>query len=491
MRGQVDGFEGLADHQEGKQFTGRELDDSREVAVPALEHRLRVLVDDMRIEECDHRNHCGRYRDRGSNVTAPADWTLLTAARLLDGSGTGRLDDAAVLIEGGTIRAIGRRSEVRPPDGVRAISHEYGDATILPGLVDGHTHLVGIGDGTRGDDLAAQGEDLLLIRATVNARAMLHSGVTTIRENGSMGRIAFSVREAIRRGIAEGPRMVVAGRAVTITGGHLHWFGGEADGPDDLRRTVRQLVKDGADFVKIMASGGSTRSSHPNLPAFTPDELRAIVDEAHRHERLTAAHAVPNAAIEDCLEAGLDMIIHCSMSSATGTYVYRPDLADRMAETGVWVNPTMHDIRAWLWYYRDEEAAGRPLDPPDVATRDELRRLYDDKVDAVRRLHAAGVRLIAGSDSAWGRSRAGGGWLEIDALTDAGLSTAQAIAAGTTASAEAIGVGDDAGCLAPGRPADLLVVGGDPLAGLRVLGDPLDVFQGGRRIIRSREGASA
>ena len=108
--------------------------------------------------------------------------------------------------------------------------------------------------------------------------------------------------------------MVVAGRAVTITGGHLHWFGGEADGLDGLRHAVRQLVKEGADFIKIMASGGSTRSSHPYLPAFTPGELQAIVDEARRHERLTAAHAVPSAAIEDCLDAGLDMIIHCSMT---------------------------------------------------------------------------------------------------------------------------------------------------------------------------------
>jgi imidazolonepropionase-like amidohydrolase len=422
-------------------------------------------------------------------VTAGAEWTLLTADRLLDGSGAPRLEDAAVLIEGATIRAIGHRSEVRPADGAVAASYDYGDATILPGLVDGHTHLVGIGDGTRGDDLAAQGEDLLLIRATVNARAMLYSGVTTIRENGAMGGIAFSVREAIRRGIAQGPSMVVSGRAVTITGGHLHWFGGEADGVDGLRRTVRQLVKDGADFIKIMASGGSTRSSHPNLPAFTPDELLAIVDEAHRHERLTAAHAVPNAAIEDCLDAGLDMIIHCSMTDATGAYVYRPDLADRMAAAGIWVNPTMHDIRAWLWHFRDEESRGRVLDPTDAARRDELRRLYDDKVETVRRLHAAGVRLMAGSDSAWGRSPAGGGWLEIDALTDAGLSPAEAIAAGTTSSAAAIGVGDVAGCLEPGRGADVVVVAGDPLADLAVLGDPLDVFQAGRRIARSREGA--
>jgi imidazolonepropionase-like amidohydrolase len=423
-------------------------------------------------------------------MTADGAWSLITADRLLDGSGADPLDDAAVLIEGTTIRAIGRRAEIKPPDGVAATTHDYGDATILPGLVDGHTHLVGIGDGTRGDDLPLVGGDLLLIRAAVNARAMLHSGVTTIRENGSFERVAFSVREAIRRGIAEGPRMIVAGRAVTITGGHLYYFGGEADGPEGVRIAVRQLVKEGADFIKIMASGGSTRSSHPYLPAFPPDELRAIVDEARRHQRLTAAHAVPSAAIEDCLDAGLDMIIHCSMTDPTGTYVYRPDLADRMAETAVWVNPTMHDIRAWLWYYRDEEAAGRRLDATEVASRDELSRLYDDKLDAVRRLHAAGVPLIAGSDSAWGRSRAGGGWLEIDALTDAGLSPAEAIVAGTTDSAAAIGVGDVAGRLAPDRSADILVVAGDPLTNLGVLGDPLDVFQAGRRVVRGREAAS-
>ena len=149
-------------------------------------------------EELDQRmRHSGRYDDRGWNVTARAAWSLLTADRLLDGSGADGLQDAAVLIEGGTIRAIGRRSEVRPPDGSEATTHAYGDATILPGLVDGHTHLIGIGDGTRGDDVAVQDDDLLLIRAALNARAMLHSGVTTIRENGSKGRIAFSVREAI------------------------------------------------------------------------------------------------------------------------------------------------------------------------------------------------------------------------------------------------------------------------------------------------------
>ena len=418
-------------------------------------------------------------------MSVSTGFTILTAARILDGSGAPPLEDAAVLVEGSAISAIGRRNKIRAPDGATATTHDYGDATILPGLVDGHTHLVGIGDGTRGDDAAAQGDDLLLLRAGAHARVILHSGVTTIRENGSMRGVAFSVREAIRRGIIEGPRMVVAGRAVTITGGHLHYFGGEADGVVGVRQAVRQLLKEGADFIKIMSSGGSTRTSHPYRPAFTPEELGAMVDEAHRADRLTAAHSVPNAAIEACLDAGVDMIIHATMSDSDGTYHYRPDLADRIASAGAWVNPTMHDLRGWIRHFEDERVAGRPISPADAALDAELRQTYDEKVDCVRRLHQAGVRLMAGSDSAWGRFPAGHGWLEMDALTDAGLSRSEAIVAGTSASAESIGVGEIAGRLAVGRSADVLVVPGDPLGDLGVLGRPLAVYQAGRRLNRT------
>jgi imidazolonepropionase-like amidohydrolase len=278
--------------------------------------------------------------------------------------------------------------------------------------------------------------------------------------------------------------MVICGRPVTITGGHLHYFGGAADGVDGVREAVRGLCAEGADFIKVMSSGGSTRTSHPYLPAFTPLELDALIDEAHRHGRLTAAHAVPNAAIEAVLDAGIDMVIHCTMADPDGTYRYRPDLADRMAASGVWVNPTMHDLRAWLWRYRDDRAAGRPATAEEVATHDELSQLYDEKLDCIRRLHEAGVRQIAGSDSAWGYYRAGGGWLEIHALTDAGLSTTEALVAGLAGSAEAIGVADVAGQLAPGRPADILVVPGDPVADLNALGRPLDVYQAGRLVRR-------
>jgi imidazolonepropionase-like amidohydrolase len=409
-------------------------------------------------------------------------FVILTAAHLVDGLGGPPLEHAAMLLEGAAIRAIGRQGDVRAPEGAPAETVDFGDATLLPGLVDGHTHLVAPGDATRGDVIGAETEAFLLVRATANAAAALRSGVTTLRENGAKGRVAFELREAIRRGVTPGPRMVVCGRPVTITGGHLHFFGGEANGVEGVRQTVRQLVKEGADFVKIVSSGGSTRSSHMYRPAFTPPELAAIVDEAHRFGRLTGAHSVPHEAISDCLDAGVDMIIHCSMTDVTGRYAYRADLAERIVAQGAWVNPTMHDIRAWLFHYRDLAARGEPLSAEDVAQRDELTRLYDDKLDTVRRLHELGARLMAGSDSPWGRFRPGRGWLEIDAFTEAGLSPSEAVVTGTSGSAEAIGVGDLAGRLAEGRQADVLVVPGDVLGDLSALGRPIAVYQAGQPV---------
>ena len=155
-------------------------------------------------------------------TTVPAAlFTLLRAARVIDGRGGAPLEHGAVLLEGTRIRAVGRQSEVRALDGAPVAELDYPGGTILPGLIDAHTHLNGFGDGRRGDDLATMPDEVLLLQAAANARRHLESGVTTLRDCGSKGRTSFMLREAVRMGVTSAPRLVLCGRPVTITGGHL------------------------------------------------------------------------------------------------------------------------------------------------------------------------------------------------------------------------------------------------------------------------------
>ncbi len=415
---------------------------------------------------------------------SPGSFTLITAARLLDGTGSAPAEQAAVLVENGRVVKQGCAAEVRAPEGATVDRRDYGDATILPGLVDAHTHLVAPGDGTLGDDIAKEDDDFLLLQAAKNARTLLHSGVTTLRENGAKGKVAFSLREGVRRQLAPGPRMVICGRPIAITGGHMGYFGSEANGEVAVRAEVRKLLKEGADYIKIVASGGSTRTSDPNRASYTVAELAAMTDEARRHGKLTAAHCTSAQSIQNCLDAGVDMIIHCIFTEPDGTYHFRPDLVERLVAAKAWVNPTLYVMKAGIERQREaREREGRLT--PELETQFEAaRRALDVRVDAVRQMSEAGVLMTAGSDSPWGWYAPGEFVHEIHMLAQAGLSYSEAIVAGTAGAADSIGVGALAGRLLPGRSADVLVVRGDPTRDITALWNILDVYQSGRRVAR-------
>jgi imidazolonepropionase-like amidohydrolase len=418
-------------------------------------------------------------------LTTPSQrFRLLTAARLLDGTDRPPVQPAALLLDGDRVAWLGPAAEVKPTDGAAAERVDYGDATILPGLVDAHTHLVAPGDGTLGDDVAMEDDDILLLQAAKNARTLLHSGVTTLRENGAKGRVAFSLREGIRRKLAPGPRMVICGRPVTITGGHMWYFGAEADGEAAVRAQVRRLVKEGADYIKIVATGGSTRTSDPNRASYSVPELAAITDEARRHGKLTAAHCTSAQGVQNCLDADVDMIIHCIFNEPDGSYRYRPDLVERLVAARAWVNPTLYVQRAGIERRREASERAGTLTPELTVQLDRARVALDVRIDAVRRMTEAGVRMTAGSDSPWGWYAPGEFVHEIQMLAEAGLAYKDAIVASTTGSAESIGVGAVAGRLAPGRSADVLVVRGDPTRDLGALWRVLDVYQAGHRVQR-------
>jgi imidazolonepropionase-like amidohydrolase len=413
-----------------------------------------------------------------------ARFTLITAARLLDGTGSAPAEQAALLVENGRVVKLGRAADVRAPEGASVDRKDYGDATILPGLVDAHTHLVAPGDGTLGDDIAKEDDDFLLLQAAKNARTLLHSGVTTLRENGAKGKVAFSLREGVRRQLAPGPRMVICGRPIAITGGHMGYFGSEANGEVAVRAEVRKLLKEGADYIKIVASGGSTRTSDPNRASYTVPELAAMTDEARRHGKLTAAHCTSAQSIQNCLDAGVDMIIHCIFTEPDGTYRFRPDLVERLVAAKAWVNPTLYVMKAGIERQREAREREGSLTPELETQFEASRRALDVRVDAVRQMSEAGVLMTAGSDSPWGWYAPGEFVHEIHMLAQAGLSYAEAIVAGTAGAADSIGVGAVAGRLMAGRSADVLIVRGDPTREITALWNILDVYQSGHRVAR-------
>jgi imidazolonepropionase-like amidohydrolase len=278
--------------------------------------------------------------------------------------------------------------------------------------------------------------------------------------------------------------MVICGRPITMTGGHMGYFGSEADGEAAVRAEVRKLLKEGADYIKIVASGGSTRTSDPNRASYTVPELAAMTDEAQRHGKLTAAHCTSGQAVQNCLDAGVDMIIHCIFAEPDGAYRFRPDLVERLVAAKAWVNPTLYVMKAGIERLAAARERQGQLTPALVAQLDDSRRALDVRIDAVRRMSEAGVRMTAGSDSPWGWYAPGEFVHEIHMLAQAGLSYPAAIVAGTAGAAASIGVGDVAGTLAPGRLADVLVVRGDPTRDITALWDVLDVYQAGRRITR-------
>jgi imidazolonepropionase-like amidohydrolase len=419
-----------------------------------------------------------------SQSPSSTDYTIIKAARIFDGTGSPATSGQAVLLHEGKIAAIGPVGELSAPDGSNVIVKDYGNSTILPGLVDGHTHMMAPGDGTHGDITGAEQDDVLLMRALQNARTFLHAGVTTARENGAKNKVGFSLKEGIQRGLSEGPEMVISGRPITITGGHFWYCGSEADGVDGVRTEVRKLVKEGADFIKIMATGGSTWSSDPLRPSYTLEEMTVIVDEAHKFGRLTAAHCASMQGIKNALDAGADMIIHCVFEDETGMYTFNEPLAEQLAAAKAWVNPTLHVVQAGIDHTERIGYDRGWLTKEEQASIDSSLENLETRNESVNRLIKMGVRMIAGSDSPWGAYPPGEFVKEMIALTKAGLTNTEALVTGLSHAAESIAVGDQAGTLAVGRPGDVLVVGGDPTADLNALWDIKDVYKTGLRIER-------
>lgn len=406
----------------------------------------------------------------------PGDRLALRVAVVFDGTGAPPQRNATVFVERGRVRAVEPTAEVGTlVDGWRAL--DFPRHTLLPGLIDCHTHLMLVGDGRPIEAIIGETDDLLLLRSASNATRTLAAGITTVRDLGTRNQVAFSLRAAVEQGLLPAPRLLLSGRPITMTGGHCHFFGGECDGPNGVRVAARQRLKEGADVLKIMATGGLTRGTGHHAPGLTTEEMVAAVEEAHRAGKRTTAHASSIAGMRNALAAGIDCIEHAVFLDATGALTYDERLADDIARAGVYVSPTLQEAYRGL---APLESAPEVLAPEQRAELEALRARKLGNLENAARLRAAGVRLIVGSDAGSRVTPHGDLAFGVELMTRIGMSVAEAIAAATGVAAEAAGIGGLVGTVAPGKVADLLVVDGDASVDVRALARVRAVFQAGR-----------
>ncbi|HEX8553523.1 MAG TPA: amidohydrolase family protein [Sphingomonas sp.] len=389
--------------------------------------------------------------------TAPT--TYIHAGQLLDRPGEAPRGNSTVVVRDGKVVEV-RDGFAAPEAGAKVI--DLRDRFVLPGLIDAHVHLWGIGGDPMRERLNALTTDDAddMMQAVVNARTTLRAGFTTVRDLGGNPRGIRALRDAVARGDVEGPTIVNAGRMVSVTGGHGDGRNGLAeewsdavhahqintcDGPDDCRRAVRMQVGLGAQVIKFAATGGVLSNVAGGLGrAMTPEEMRAIVETAHGLGRKVAAHSHAADGTRAALEAGVDSIEH-------GTFI--DDEAVRLFKTkGAWLVPTMIAPVAAL-----AQARGGQLPP---ATIPKAEAAAASAMESHRKAFAAGVKVAFGTDS--GVSKHGENAREFALMVRAGMTPAQAIRAATVGAAELLGQAD-AGTIRPGMRADLIAVTGSPI----------------------------
>jgi imidazolonepropionase-like amidohydrolase len=399
----------------------------------------------------------------------------IRAARLFDGVADQLRARPLVLVDDGCITDVDTTG-ADPPEHAELV--DLGEATLLPGLVDSHTHLVFDASTDPVGHLAGMSDDALLDGCRAAARAALAAGVTTVRDLGDRGFVTLRLRQELAAHPEQGPQLLVAGPPVTPPGGHCWFLGGEAAGVDGVRSAVRGLAARGVDVVKVMVTGGNlTPGSVPWRSQYGQAELGAAVAEAHQAGLPITGHAHGAQGIADAVAAGFDGIEHGLFLTADGME-QDPAVVDQLAARGVVVSVTA----------AQSQPLGQP--PPGLEPGSELARRFEQVarqfkviVAGVLRLRAAGVPVTISSDAGiaphkphdvlpWGPQ----------VLTSIGFGGAEALRAVTSVAADACQVGERKGRVAPGCDADLLAVAGDPLADPSVLQDVVAVFRAGGRV---------
>jgi imidazolonepropionase-like amidohydrolase len=398
--------------------------------------------------------------------------TVIQCGALIDGRSNDVRRNVQITLRGNKIESLGaigahpsNTGQGGAPEGKGGATEvvDLKDATCLPGLIDTHTHIV-----LQGDIIVDYDEQLLkqsaayrAIRAVAASEMCLEHGFTSIRdlETEGAGYIDVDVKKAINNGLIPGPRMQVVTRALDVTGAYaLLGYNWEydfphgvqvCDGPDGCRKAVREQISHGADWIKVYADQRTFPGPNNTIdsrPTFTVEELKAIVDEAHRERRRVAAHANGLTGVHTAVEAGVDSIEH-------GNYIADADLKT-MAAKGIWYVPT-----PWLSEYRMQEFSEQ------TAAMKRSDAIY---MDTFKRARAAGVKIAYGTDAGafeWTITPA----MQLPTMVRYGMTPMQAIQSATSVAAELFGWQDSVGAIEPGKFADIVAVAGDPIADIGVL----------------------
>ena len=389
---------------------------------------------------------------------------------LFDGTGAPPIRDAVVVIDGERVSAVGARSEVSVPGDAEV--HDVGAATVLPGLIDAHVHMLHTGSASSGADSRAMDDRQLLLMGARNSLVALKSGLTTVRDCGDHDYLTLTLRDFIADGVLPGPRLLCSGPVITSTAGQLWWSGIECDTVDQLRHAVRTLAKNGVDFIKLMGSGGNaTPGSNPEVSQYDEAGYRAVADDAHRLGKKVAVHVHGVDAIRMAVDAGMDTLEHCPFR-ANGGIEYDERLAADIARKGLIVSIAMPAT----WYRLRAE------DMRDV--RAHPGHLWESRPETIRRMHEAGVKLVVSSDQGSTGTAIDELALLMEFLADSvGIPARDVLYGVTGLAAEALGIEDSVGTLEPGKLADITVVSGDPFADMSAMERVHTVVKSGRMVV--------